>query len=120
MTGRFPYYILSDSPDGIKKEAELTGQTPPPYKTGGDIKKGFVYKRVPHVMLKYIANNEEIDTIHAKWQQKLEPIRKQLNKFLKKSLEDWQIPRDAEKDWPKEAKELLKQLWQLHQRRQKN
>ncbi len=119
MTGRFPYYILSDSPDGIKKEAELTGHTPPPYKTGGDIKKGFVYKRVPHVMLKYIANNEEIDTIHAKWQQKLEPIRKQLNKLLKKSFEDWQIPREAEKDWPKEAKELLKQLWQLRQRRQK-
>jgi len=119
MTGRFPYYILSDSPDGVKKEAEITGQTPPPYKTEGNIKKGFVYKRVPHIMLKDIANNEEIDTIYTKWQQKLEPIRKQLNKLVKKSFEDWQVPREAEKDWPKQAKDLLKEWWQLRQRRQK-
>ena len=30
-----------------------------------DVKKGFVYKRVPHITLKSIANNEEIDAIHA-------------------------------------------------------
>jgi hypothetical protein len=39
--------------------------------SGGDLKKGFVYKRVPHITLKAIANNEEIDVIHAKWQEKL-------------------------------------------------
>ena len=60
MSARFPYYLLEDSPEGIKKEAELTGRTPPDYKTGGDIKKGFVYKRVPHVTLKSIANNPDI------------------------------------------------------------
>jgi len=118
MTGRFPYYLLSDSPEGVKKEAEITGQTPPPYKTEGDIKKGFVYNRVPHIMLKHIANNEEIDTIHAKWQEKAESIRNQLNKVLKKKWEEWEIPREAEKDWPKEAKELLKEWWELQQRRQ--
>ena len=48
-------------PEGVKKEAELTGQMPPDYRTEGDLKKGFVYKRVPHVTLKAIANNEEID-----------------------------------------------------------
>jgi len=119
MTARFRYYLLSDSPEGIKKEAEITGHIPPPYKTSSDIKKGFVYNRVPHIMLKAIANNEEIDTIHAKWQEKLEPIRKQLNKLVKKSFEDWQIPREAEKDWAKEAKDLLKEWWQVRQRRQK-
>jgi len=60
MSARFPYYLLADSPDGVKKEAELTGGTPPDYTTQGDIKKGFVYKRVPHVTLKSIANNPDI------------------------------------------------------------
>ena len=60
MTARFPYYLLADSSDGIKKEAVLTGKVPPEYKTHGDIRKGFVYKRVPHVTLKSIANNPDI------------------------------------------------------------
>jgi len=60
MAARFPYYLLADSQEGIKKEAELTGRMPPEYKTEGDIKKGFVYKRVPHVTLKSIANNPDI------------------------------------------------------------
>jgi len=33
---------------------------PPPHKTEGDIRQGFVYKRVPHVTLKSIANNPDI------------------------------------------------------------
>ncbi len=60
MAAKFPYYLLADSPEGVKKEAELTGRTPPDYKTDGDIRKGFVYKRVPHVTLKSIANNPDI------------------------------------------------------------
>ena len=60
MAARYPYYLLADSPEGIKKEAELTGKIPPEYKPGGDIRKGFVYKRVPHIMLKSIANNPDI------------------------------------------------------------
>jgi adenine-specific DNA-methyltransferase len=60
MGAKYSYYLLSDSPEGIKKEAELTGKMPPEYKTEDDIKKGFVYKRVPHVMLKNIANNPDI------------------------------------------------------------
>jgi adenine-specific DNA-methyltransferase len=119
MTARFPYYILADSPEGIQKEAEITGQTPPPYKTSGDIKKGFVYQRVPHVTLKAIANNEEIDVIYGRYQEKMGPIREKLNKLLKKSFEEWEIPREAGKDWPKEAAELLKEWWQLRQKRQK-
>ena len=51
-------------PKGIKKEAELTGQKPPPHETENDIRKGFVYKRVPHVTLKSIANNPDIKEGH--------------------------------------------------------
>src|SRR5207253_4165007 len=60
MAARFPYYLLADSPEGVQKDAEVTGKVPPEYKTDGDIKKGFVYKRVPHVTLKSIANNPDI------------------------------------------------------------
>jgi adenine-specific DNA-methyltransferase len=124
MAARYPYYVLADSPEGIRKEAEITGQLPAnvilrseatknpemlrgvypeilrgvypeilrsaqddkrraqddnggaqddkrraQHDNGGaqhdnhggyDIKKGFVYKRVPHVTLKSIANNPDI------------------------------------------------------------
>jgi adenine-specific DNA-methyltransferase len=60
MAARFPYYLLADSPEGVKKESELTSRTPPDYKTSGDIRKGFVYKRVSHITLKSIANNPDI------------------------------------------------------------
>jgi adenine-specific DNA-methyltransferase len=60
MAAKFPYYLLADSEEGVKKETELTGQTPPPYPVEHDIRKGFVYKRVPHVTLKSIANNPDI------------------------------------------------------------
>jgi len=60
MAAKYPYYYLADSPEGVKKEAEISNKVPPEYKTTGDIKKGFVYKRVPHVTLKSIANNPDI------------------------------------------------------------
>jgi adenine-specific DNA-methyltransferase len=60
MGAKYPYYLLADSPDGIKREMELTGKVRPEYKTEEDIRKGFVYKRVPHVTLKSIANNPDI------------------------------------------------------------
>jgi adenine-specific DNA-methyltransferase len=60
MAAKYPYYLLSDSPEGIKKESEITGKIPPEYKTESDIRRGFVYERVPHVALNSIANNPEI------------------------------------------------------------
>ncbi len=119
MTAKFPYYLLSDSSEGIKKEAEITGHTPPPYKTESDIRKGFVCKRVPHVMLKDIANNAEIDTIHDKYQGYIEPFLVELSKLLKKKWQEWEVPRESEKDWPKEAKNKLEKLWNYRLRKQK-
>lgn len=60
MSARYPYYYLSDSADGLQKEAEITGKVPPSYPTQNDIRKGFVYKRAPHITLKSIANNPDI------------------------------------------------------------
>jgi adenine-specific DNA-methyltransferase len=119
MAAKYPYYLLADSQEGINKEAELTGKMPPSYKTEEDIKKGFVYKRVPHVTLKSIANNEEIDSIHNRYQVKPETLRNQLNKQLKQSWEEWQVPREAEEKWSQKAKEQHKEWWHLRQERQK-
>ena len=60
MSAQYHYYLLADSPEGIKKESEITGRMPPEYKTEDDIRKGFVYERVPHITLKSIANNPDI------------------------------------------------------------
>lgn len=60
MAAKYPWYLLADSQEGQKKEAEITGHTSPDYKTEGDIRKGFVYKRVPHITLSSIANNPDI------------------------------------------------------------
>ena len=119
MAARFPYYLLADSPEGIQKEAEIAGQPSTSVsKAEGDVRKGFVYKRVPHVTLKAIANNEDIDAIHAEWQERLEPILAKLNKINKEKWEEWEVPREPEKDWSKEAISLLKEWWNLRQQRQ--
>jgi len=86
MGARYPFYLLSDSPDGQKKEAEITGKMPSSAPTGGKLRQGFVYERVPHITLKSIANNAEIDVIWEKWQLKLEPLRGRLNDLLADSL----------------------------------
>ncbi|ARV63386.1 site-specific DNA-methyltransferase (plasmid) [Nostocales cyanobacterium HT-58-2] len=118
MTAKFPYYLLTDSPEGIKKQAEIASQLPSQAETNHDIRKGFVYKRVPHVTLKAIANNPEIDTIYEKWQQQLEPIRTQLNQLLKKSWEEWEVPREPGDKWSQETKDLLQKWWEVRRQRQ--
>ncbi|MGH3304405.1 MAG: site-specific DNA-methyltransferase [Streptosporangiaceae bacterium] len=65
MGARFPYYLLADSREGQIKAAELA-QRPPSdasvdASTGADLRKGFVYERVPHVTLKSIATNPGIE-----------------------------------------------------------
>jgi adenine-specific DNA-methyltransferase len=60
MGAKFPYYLLADSREGHLKEAELTQRLPSEAPTSGDVRKGFVYERVPHVTLKSIANNPDI------------------------------------------------------------
>lgn len=60
MGGRYPYYLLADSPEGRAKEAQVSGKLMPPADTKGDISQGFVYERVQHITLKSIANNPDI------------------------------------------------------------
>jgi adenine-specific DNA-methyltransferase len=63
MGARYPFYLLADSRDGQVKEAEVARAAPSSKPAHGSIRQGFVYERVPHITLKSIANNAEIDVI---------------------------------------------------------
>jgi adenine-specific DNA-methyltransferase len=119
MGARYPYYLLADSPEGQRKEAEITRSVPSSQPTRGDIRQGFVYERVPHITLKSIANNAEIDVIWEQRQTKLEPLREALNKELQKSWQEWEIPRDSDSKWSAQAKGLHADWWQARIARQK-
>ena len=105
MGARYPYYLMTDSPEGQAKEAELNGRGPSTAPTFNNIRLGFVYERVPHITLKSIANNAEIDVIYEKWQRTLEPLRAALNAQLGEQWEEWEIPREADTAWSKEARD---------------
>jgi adenine-specific DNA-methyltransferase len=82
MGAKFPFYLLADSPEGVAKEAQITRTPPPETPTLGDIRQGFVYERVPHITLKSIANNAEIDVIWQARQPAVEAARESLNAAL--------------------------------------
>jgi len=139
MGARYHYYLLADSRDGQLKEAEVTRTAPSSQPVHGNIRHGFVYERVPHITLKSIANNAEIDVIWDKWQAKLEPLRESLNATLGTNWQEWEIPRDLSpvipakagiqshnKNWTpasagvtKEAEKLHADWWQARIARQK-
>jgi len=119
MGARYPYYFLADSREGQLKEAEVSHFAPASQPVHGNIRHGFVYERVPHITLKSIAHNAEIDVIWDKWHAVLEPLRNELNAALKKNLQEWEIPRDAEEKWPDKVKKLHADWWQARFTRQK-
>jgi len=82
MGARYPYYLLADSKEGQAKEGEITRTPPKSAATHGSIRQGFVYDRVPHITLKSIANNAEIDVIWDRLQPAVDIIRSNLNKVL--------------------------------------
>ena len=155
MGARYPFYLLADSREGQIKEAEVTRSAPSSQPVHGNIRHGFVYERVPHIMLSSIANNAEIDVIWDKWQANLEPLREALNKAVGRTLdrhsrpekgineggnpvspqtpldsrlrgndgmvmwEEWQIPREADAQWPEAAKKFHADWWEARIARQK-
>ena len=119
MGARYPYYLLADSPEGQVKQAEVERRAAAESTTYGNVRQGFVYERVPHITLRAIANNTEIDVIWEGAQQELEPLREELNRVLGESWEEWEIPRDAEETWPEEAVRLHDQWWEQRIARQK-
>ena len=131
MGARYPFYLLADSPDGQVKEAEVTRSAPSTKQTFGNIRHGFVYERVPHITLKSIANNTEIDVIHEKWQPKLDELRIKINTAFAATFEEWEVPtRDFSRagglkagsaihQVTPERQALIDQWWDIRVERQK-
>ena len=119
MAARYPWYLLADSREGRATEAELTQRVPVDTPIHNDLRQGFVYERVPHIMLGSIANNLLIDEIWEKWQAVLEPLRAGLNAALGISHEEWQIPRDLPAGAPTSAKEPHAKWWKARIARQR-
>ena len=131
MGARYPYYLLADSPEGQQKEAEITRTAPSSQPTHGDIRHGFVYQRVPHITLKSIANNAEIDVISERFEEQLQPLREQLTEAiaaidpdwlktyratqrydveLPDAIQEWEVPREPGFPWPEKANKALEKL----------
>ncbi len=144
MGARYPYYLLADSRDGQLKEAELSRRAPSETPTYGNLRQGFVYERVPHITLRAIANNAEIDVIWEKYEEKLAPLRYELsvasgqwpvasgegtvnsegpgNSSLATShspLQEWEIPRERPDNWPPDTDHWLTEYWNRRIARQK-
>ena len=117
-TARFPYYYLKDSEDGIRKEAEVSGKAPSTAKVTNDIRHGFVYERVPHIFLRDISNNAEIDVIWSRYESDLENLRTKLNLALSTSFEEWNFPVEAVESWPETALAAHEKWWKLRLARQ--
>jgi len=155
MGARYPYYTLADSPEGQGEEARLSGSEPKNAPTFGEIRQGFVYQRVPHITLKAIANNTEIDAIWEQRQPAVESALAALNEALvghptpfpvtrgarkrqtvnftvpaetielpngdpapANGLLEWEVPREAQHDWPPAARAALAAFWEARITRQ--
>ncbi|OQB75344.1 MAG: Modification methylase DpnIIB [bacterium ADurb.Bin132] len=114
-TAMFDYYTLKDDKLGVDS--------------------GFFYKTVPHITLKSIANNEEIDRIWDKWHPDIEKTLSDLNNTFTKSsfkpiplnskgevskgeagvseLKEWEVPFELPMDWPKDTVEPFERFRKL-------
>ena len=108
MTASFDYYALRYPHEGLKG--------------------GFDYETVPHITMKSIANNPDIDTIYDEDHPKITAALDDMNAALKSApplpikptqgyrkgkqvsfrdgdvLEEWEVPFDLPADWPEAAK----------------
>ena len=116
MTAKYPYYLLADSEAGVKKEMEVTGKAIV-RETYGRVSQGFVYERVPHVTLKAIANDAEIDIIWEKYASESERLRRIMGGA--KIPEEWEIPAQAPADWTPEQKAAHAAFMELKRKRQR-
>ena len=90
MGARYPWYVLADSTEGLRQEAKLSGRE---YSLSNDqssvgaanddIRLGFVYQRVPHIMLRDTARNAEIGVIWERLQPAVVVALADLNQALR-------------------------------------
>jgi adenine-specific DNA-methyltransferase len=122
MTSSFDYFELKYPHEGLKG--------------------GFIYKTVPHVTLKSIANNPDIDSIYERMHPAIVDALTGLNKALRKSkaptftpsdgarigkaidlvkdeLHEWEVPFDFPEVWPEKAKQAFEAFHQARMAMQK-
>ncbi len=128
MGARYPYYVLADEVESVEwlvaskgKDIRYKSLTTNHSPLSASVRQGFVYERVPHITLKSIANNAEIDVIWEQHEQTLAPLRDQLSVAcgLKKTLEEWEIPRERPTHWPPATQPLITAFWEARIARQK-
>ncbi len=141
MSARYPYYHLADDHPDLpqtatdaeikahlknpqmdaearryeeRRDKKQTLHLRPSALSSADIKRGFVYRRVPHITLKSIANNPDIDAIHDKWQPQLDALRAEINRAAGKQWQEWEVPRGA----GQKEEALLARWWEARRQRQ--
>jgi len=136
MSARYPYYLMADTPEGRRKEAEVSGRVPPEGLSQGDLSQGFVYERAPHITLKSIANNAEIDVIWGRYEARLKAILAELtiqhtegwldtyrldqnyDVEVPDQIQEWEMPRNIPDVWLESAEPLHAEFWKLRIARQ--
>ncbi len=110
MGARYPYYLLKDTREGQRKEAEIQRREPSIAPTSGDVRQGFVYERAPHIMLRDIANATQVDVIWDRFADEMDPIRAEINQRTGLEMEEWQMPRNPGEPWPEAARKQHKRF----------
>jgi adenine-specific DNA-methyltransferase len=99
MTASYDYYELRYPHEGLRG--------------------GFIYKTVPHVTLKSIANNPEIDEIYERMHPAIEAALAELNKAAKQKLKEWEVPFNFPDDWTASARKAFDAFHAARQAMQK-
>lgn len=99
MTASFDYYELRYPHEGLRG--------------------GFIYKTVPHVTLKSIANNPDVDSIYDRMHPVIESALDALNKAVGQKYQEWEAPFDCPEDWSVAAKNAFEAFHAARQAMQK-
>jgi len=111
-------YLLRDTAEGARKEAEISGMAMSSGDFRRDVRQGFVLERVPHITVSMIANNAEIDIIHAKWLTTIEQLLEKLKDEVGIRFETWSVPRSLGDGWSETARRLHEAFWKAKTARQ--
>lgn len=79
---------------------------------GEGVGSGFRYKTVPHITLKSIASNNEINIIYERLYSIIEKSLSTLNKALNKEWQEWEVPSIPDPDWKKPALKAWESFWE--------
>jgi adenine-specific DNA-methyltransferase len=106
MSAKYDWYRLRDSGERAPGGGGESGEPEAASRAGpkAELRLGFVYESVPHITLKSIANNSEIDVIWDRFSERMDPLLERMNSALGKGWQEWDVPGEADAAWPEAAK----------------